>query len=711
MIRAISPPLFPDPEKTLTALVLNSVIWSLIAVLVAATAIGLPFVFARKALSSATIGVFLAILLLALGIMRSGRVVAASRFLSIVLWFVFASLAAISGGIESVNLIFLLSVTVQAGLTCGSAWALGMAAASIMAVLAFAAMDTLGVPPPRLFPTPPFARWLMLTLGTSVTMVSLVISLSSRIRAITQAREEIRVRKETEAALAESEERFRTIFDSLSEVVFIHRLDGTILDVNRKVVEVFGWSREEILSGAHVHDLSASDQGFTQDRAREYFARAAAGESLVFEWRARRKDGSLFWVENRMEAADIGGERRILVTGRDIEDRVRGREERDRLERSLLQSQKMESVGRLAGGVAHDFNNLLTGILGNLDLALLEEVSPEIRERLEDAKRAGGRAAELTKQLLALSRKQIINPVPIDLRELVSSMRSMLSRILGETIGLEVGLPEEPCPILADPSQMEHMILNLAVNARDAMPSGGVLSLNLRDEPRGADGTTAREGAGFVALTVSDTGTGMTADVLSHAFEPFFTTKERGKGTGLGLSIVFGIVSQNRGTIDVQSTPDRGTTFVVRFPRLPGDLRAVNHSAETAPIQRGKETILLVEDESVVRDIAIRTLARVGYAVSAYPSAEEALAALPSLGRIDLLVTDVILPGMNGKDMAERIASVRQGLRVLYVSGYPSDVIADSGIIKKGIHFLPKPFSPSDLSAKVRSVLDDRSRA
>jgi len=708
--RAISPPVFPDPEKTLTALVLNSVIWSLIAVLVAASAIGLPLVFVRKGLSAGVIGVFLAILLLALGIMRSGRVVAASRLLSVFLWLVFVALASVSGGIESVNLIFLLSVTVQAGLTCGSAWALGIAAASIMAILAFASLDALGTPPPRLFPTPPFARWLMLTLGISVTMVSLVISLTSRIRAITRAREEIRVRKETEEALAKSEERFRTIFDSLSEVVFIHRLDGTILDVNRKAVEAFGWSREDILSGAHVSDLSATDQGFTEDRSREFFARAAAGESLVFEWRAKRKDGSLFWSENRMKAADIAGERRILVTGRDIEDRVRGREERDRLERSLLQSQKMESVGRLAGGVAHDFNNLLTGILGNLDLALLEEGSPEIRQRLEDAKRAGGRAAELTKQLLALSRKQIIEPVPIDLRELVSSMKSMLSRILGETIGLEVGLPEEPCAILADPSQMEHMILNLAVNARDAMPSGGLLSLRLRNEPGAAAQTVDPGGAGTVSLTVSDTGTGMPAEVLSRAFQPFFTTKERGKGTGLGLSIVFGIVSQNGGTIEARSTQGEGAAFIIRFPRLAGAPGAVRPPEEAARALGGKESVLLVEDEGVVRDIAIRTLARSGYSVNAYASAEEALAALPSLGRIDILVTDVILPGLNGREMAELVSSRRPGIRVLYVSGYPSDVIADSGIIKKGIDFLPKPFSPSDLAAKVRSVLDDRPR-
>jgi two-component system cell cycle sensor histidine kinase/response regulator CckA len=702
--KLVSPPAFPDEEKTLTALILSNVIWCLVAVLAAAAAIGLPFVFTRKAESAAVLAAFFLVLLAALALLRGGRVTLAARLLTVFLWLVFAALAAISGGITSVNLIFLLSVSVQAGLTCGPGWSIGVAAASCLFTLALAVMESAGLPPPRIFPTPPFARWLMISLGTATTMISLVLGLRNRIKAIASAREELRVRLEAESALKRSEERFRAIFDSVSEAVFLHSVDGPILDVNRKVTELYGRTLEDFVSGVRTEDMSDVEGGFTQEKADALLARAASGESITYEWRAKHRDGTFFWVEARMRRADIAGEPRILVTARDIDDRIRAREERHRLEEGLRQAQKMESIGRLAGGVAHDFNNLLTGIIGNLELALMREIAPETRSGIDEAMRAAGRAAELTRHLLALSRKQIIEPETLDLRDLIESMRGMLSRLLGERIELATSCPEAPCAVFVDPSQIEHMILNLAINARDAMPSGGRLNLSLQNERIGEG---FREPPGeYALLSVVDTGLGMEPDVLMHAFEPFFTTKARGKGTGLGLSIVFGIVTQNQGFIDAESAPGNGSTFRIRFPRLMGSAPSPATIRDPGSVARGRESILLVEDEEVVRKMVERSLAISGYQVSPFESAEAALAALPGLGKIDLLVTDVILTGMDGREMARIMEKAIPGLLVLYVSGYPNEVIADRGILQKGIQFLAKPFGPAELAAKVRSVLD-----
>ncbi len=396
---------------------------------------------------------------------------------------------------------------------------------------------------------------------------------------------------------------------------------------------------------------------------------------------------------------------------------LRNRDERERAERVLkktqeqfLQAQKMEAVGRLAGGVAHDFNNLLTVISGYADLLLDGTPGSTQRNQLEEIKRAAERATSLTRQLLAFSRKQVITPRILNLNAVVTAAQDMLSRLLGEDIGLTTNLAPSLGHIKADPGQIEQVIMNLVVNARDAMPKGGRLMIetahvNLDEEY--ARSHPYVEPGNYVLLALSDTGCGMDAETQSHIFEPFFTTKARGKGTGLGLSTVYGIIKQSGGHVNVYSEAGRGTTFKIYFKRVDEPVEAETPQAGPAASAAGTETILLVEDEPAVRTLAEETLRSSGYTVLAAGEYIEALALCNRhSGTIHLLVTDVIMPGLNGRELAECLHALRPQMRVLFISGYTADAIAHHGILDEGMAFLPKPFSPRDLLVKVRQTLD-----
>jgi signal transduction histidine kinase/CheY-like chemotaxis protein len=384
-------------------------------------------------------------------------------------------------------------------------------------------------------------------------------------------------------------------------------------------------------------------------------------------------------------------------------------EHREALEAQLRQSQKLESVGRLAGGIAHDFNNLLTVINGYANLLINDLAgNRQALESVKEIKKAGENAGQLTRQLLAFSRKQILQPVVLNLNTLVADMEVMLRRLIGEDIELITNLETAPSRVRVDAGQLTQVMMNLAANARDAMPKGGKLTVEIRNVELDAKAVELHPEVlpgPYVLLAVSDTGSGMDEETRAHLFEPFFTTKDVGKGTGLGLATIFGIVKQSGGHIWVDSEPGRGTTFKIHLPRV-SEEETPGKPAGNGKATRGNETVLVVEDQKDVRQLVARSLNAYGYRVLATPNAEEALACAQAHdGRIHLLLTDVVMPGMDGKELATRLARLQPEIRVLYMSGYPESVIAHKGILDSGIDYIQKPFSPDDLAARVRDML------
>jgi len=377
----------------------------------------------------------------------------------------------------------------------------------------------------------------------------------------------------------------------------------------------------------------------------------------------------------------------------------------------LLQAQKMEAIGRLAGGVAHDFNNLIGAITGYTDI-LRDSLSPHdpLQGDIQQIKSACRQASKLTKQLLAFGRKQPSKPRVIDLNDLVNEMLKMIQRVIGEDIHVETKLESNLGAIKVDDNQLQQVLMNLAINARDAMPSGGTLTISTRNtklmEKMDSNRWSVPPGD-YVNLSVSDTGVGMSEDVIARVFEPFFTTKETGKGSGLGLSTAYGIVKQNRGSIRVKSAPGQGSVFNMYFPRVHGPVTRKVNKMSTAPMKTGTETVLVVEDEGIFRDLIVRILKRDGYKTLEAANGGEALMICEEhKEQIDLMLTDVIMPQMNGRKLVERTLPLHPEMKVLYMSGYTDDVIADHGVLEEGVEFIEKPFSANVLLNKVREVLD-----
>jgi two-component system cell cycle sensor histidine kinase/response regulator CckA len=416
------------------------------------------------------------------------------------------------------------------------------------------------------------------------------------------------------------------------------------------------------------------------------------GVAAAFEKPKRRKDGTI--MPALVAVAVLDAERCITIVA-DLSARKNAEEALRQSEEQLRQAQKMEAIGRLAGGVAHDFNNLLSVIMSYCDI-ISGEVEGGVRADLEEIAKAGRRASELTRQLLAFSRQQVLQPQIVDLGEVVGGLEKMLRRLLGEDIELSIVGDPEPCTIHVDPGQIEQVVMNLAVNARDAMPEGGDLTIR-----------SGRIG-GQVMLSVRDNGCGMDAATQARAFEPFFTTKEAGKGTGLGLSTVFGIVQQSGGTIAISSQPGAGATFTILLPPVDPAIAvpvATPPSIESEDT-RGNETILLVEDEAEVRTVATRILRRSGYTVLEASGAGDALLQWELHGKdVDLLLTDIVMPKMTGRQLSDRLHALRPEMPVLYMSGYTDDAMLRQRALGSELAFLPKPFSPEALTRKVREVL------
>jgi PAS domain S-box-containing protein len=427
-------------------------------------------------------------------------------------------------------------------------------------------------------------------------------------------------------------------------------------------------------------------------------------QDFATEFRVLWPDGTTHWVEahGRVLRDETGRPARVLAMAQDVTARRT-------LEEQVHQAQKIEAVGQLAGGLAHDFNNLLTVILGYG--RLLEADLAEDDARRQDATevvRAGERAAELTRQLLAFGRRQVLQPAVIDLNALIADLHRMLARLIGEHIQVDLKLSDDAGPIRADPGQIEQVIVNLAVNARDAMPRGGTLTIATSavdvESPAGR-GLDVAPGP-HVLLSIADTGVGMTDATRRRIFEPFFTTKERGKGTGLGLASVFGIVKQSDGAIQVTSAPGSGSQFDLYFPAALGAPEVAGPAGLSRRAPGGSETIMLVEDEAAVRALAQTILSRSGYTVLAAASADDAARLAAEHPPVDLLLTDVVMPGASGPTIHRRLSERQAGLRVLYMSGFAEEAIAEHGIVRSGVPFLPKPFTAPDLTRAVRAAID-----
>jgi len=511
------------------------------------------------------------------------------------------------------------------------------------------------------------------------------------------------VRKQRLAqALLDSEERYRLVTENIADAVFLLELDGRIALGNRRAEMITGYPRAELVDRTLTSLLP--EAGAQEAEARLSDARAEPDATPFFEIELIRKDGARVLIEVHVTTVLKDGRPvALLAVARDIT-------QRRHLEDQLRQGQKMEGIGRLAAGVAHDFNNLLTAIGGRCYLVLKDLTAENpLRREIEIIQGAAERAAKLTYQLLAFSRKQILEPRVLDLNETVTGIEPLLSRMIREDIEVTTALDPDAGRVKADAGQLEQVLLNLAVNASDAMPEGGQLTLAtgnvILDEAYARTHSDVQPGP-YVMLSVSDTGHGMTAEVQARIFEPFFTTKEMGKGTGLGLATVYGIAKQSGAHITVESEPEKGTVFKLYLPRVGEAPGLAERECPVQVARRGSETVLLVEDDEALRTLAREILSILGYTVLEATSPSEALRlAGGHPGTIDVLLTDVVMPQMNGRQVADHLLVARPDLKVLFMSGYTDGAIVQHGVLEPGTHFLQKPFTPDGLGRKLREVL------
>ena len=505
--------------------------------------------------------------------------------------------------------------------------------------------------------------------------------------------------------LRASEERFRLLVENMEDLVFTAEPNGNLTYVSASIAR-FGIAAQDVVGHHYLRYVHPQDVA----SAREKLRPALAGRRATAELRVLDGIGKTRFV--RVVARPVMEDSRVAFVQGVVTDLTHQHE----TEEQLRLAQKMEAVGRLAGGVAHDFNNLIMVIASYTDFAMesVDEDAP-IYKDLDEIRKASARAAALTRQLLAFSRKQILRPKLVDLNALVGGVERMLERLLGEDVQLVVKRGAGLGLTRADPGQIEQVLMNLAVNARDAMPDGGTLTIATSNVVLDRDFASRYPGTNpgvFVKVSVTDTGTGMDAITQARIFEPFFTTKAAGKGTGLGLAMVYGIVKQSGGSIRVQSALGAGTTFEVFLPRdvsmRSADLLRATGALEIAT---GQETVLLVEDEEAVRSVTRRILVAAGYEVITAGSGGEALQVWADhQDRVSLLLTDVVMPGMNGRELADRLVALRASLKVLYMSGYTDDAIVHRGVLDPGTQFIGKPFSSDALLARVRSALHSDGR-
>jgi len=537
--------------------------------------------------------------------------------------------------------------------------------------------------------------------------VTQLTSFLSSVQAITET-------KKAEEMLRENEARQRAMISNIADVITIIDRDRIKRYKSPNIEKWFGWKPEDGIGCSLQENVHPDDWEVV--RAALDTVLENPDSTVTAECQYRCKDGRYKWVEftvrNLLDDPVING---YLANYHDITERREAEEVQEKLQEQLQQAQKMESVGRLAGGVAHDFNNMLGVILGHAEIAL-EQLDPNqpLFADLREIQFAAERSANLTRQLLAFARKQTVTPKVLNLNETIEGTLKMLRRLIGEDIHLAWLPGVELGRVQIDPSQIDQLLANLCVNARDAIDGGGKITIETGNVS--FDDTYCAYHVGFipgeyVMLVVSDNGCGMEKETLAHVFDPFFTTKELGKGTGLGLATVYGIVKQNNGFIHVYSEPRQGSSFKIYLPRYRGEDGKEGLAGSTATIERGQETVLLVEDEPAVLNIARTLLSRLGYTVLTASTAKEAIqTAEEHAGKIDLLMTDVIMPEMNGRELARRLLAFYPHLKCLFMSGYTADVIAQHEVLAKDVHFISKPFSGPELAAKLREALTDETR-
>jgi PAS domain S-box-containing protein len=527
-------------------------------------------------------------------------------------------------------------------------------------------------------------------------------------------------RKQAEKALQESEIRLNSIIKSVPDIIYRLDPEGKITFIS-DAVKKYGYEPDELL-GVHISELVHPGD---RERARYRINERRTGNRSThsLEVRLLKKDHRAIDFEVKTTSLDdvpvlLVNAEGMYFPSRPCADGLLGTQgvarditERKQLEEQLLQSQKMEAIGQLAGGIAHDFNNMLMAILTTCDFLILtsDADDPKLQE-IELIKEAGERAANLTQQILAFSRRQVQRPEVLDLNEVIDEMHKMLRRLIGENIALVRRSNVELGKVNADRTQIEQVIMNLALNARDAMPRGGELCITTEDCEVDADYAfryPSMPPGAYVRLTVSDTGEGMDAETRGRIFEPFFTTKEVGQGTGMGLPTVFGIVKQSEGFIWVDSEREEGATFEIFLPRIEKGEEAFDSEPILQEGLEGSETVLLVEDDELVRKQVQRMLVCMGYKVLEAQDGEEGLEICSTNGDVDLLLTDVVMPGMNGKELADRLSSEFSKLKVIYMSGYTDEMVIDHGVSQSGETFMPKPFNIDSLAVTIRQMLDD----
>jgi len=521
-------------------------------------------------------------------------------------------------------------------------------------------------------------------------------------------------RRRVEDALRESEERWQFALEGSGDGVWDWNAQTNEVFYSRQWKAMLGFQEQEIGNTVLEWDkrIHPDDRKYVYSELNKHFQ--GLTPVYVTEHRVRCKDGSYKWILDRGKVivwSPEGKPIRVIGTHTDITDRKQAEDERIKLETQLIQAQKMESVGRLAGGVAHDYNNMLGVIIGHAELALVKVGKTDpVRGDLEQILKAAERSADITRQLLAFARKQTISPRVLDLNDIVGGMLKILRRLIGENLELAWVPGMDLWPVKMDPAQLDQILANLCVNAKDAIDGKGRIVIETGnvslDEAYCEDHTDSVPGQ-YVMLSVSDNGCGMDKETLDHLFEPFFTTKDVGKGTGLGLSTVYGIVKQNDGFINVYSEPGKGATFKIYLPRQEGKVEERRQS-QGPILKKGRgETVLLVEDDIGLLEISKSMLERLGYRVMSTQSPQEALFLSERYAdKIHLLMTDVVMPGMDGRELAEKLQALRPGLRTLFMSGYTAEVIVHHGLLDHGVKFISKPFPVMDLAAKLREVLD-----
>jgi len=520
--------------------------------------------------------------------------------------------------------------------------------------------------------------------------------------------------KRAEDTLKESEEKYRTILENIEDGYFEVDIAGSLTFFNDSLCRTLGYSKDEMIG---MNNRKYTDKENAKKLYEAFNKVYRTGEPIKgFGWEVVTKDGRKLFGEVSVSLIKDSKGKPTGFRGiaRDITERKRAEEEKASLQEILRQSQKMEAIGGLAGGIAHDFNNLLTVISGNCQLSLLElKGGDPLKGNIEEIKEAADRATSLTRQLLAFSRRQVLDMKVLNLNTIIRELEKMLRRMIGEDVELVTSLADDLGMVKTDPGYIEQVIMNLAVNARDAMPSGGKLIIETNnaelDEPYARSHVAINPGL-YVKLCVNDTGMGMTPEVKERLFEPFFTTKKKGKGTGLGLSTVYGIVKQSGGNIWVDSEPGLGTTFNIYLPRVDETLEEMRKKGTREDLPAGGETILVVEDEEDVRRLAVRILERQGYTVLEASCGNDALVLSKERKEpIHMVLTDVVMPGMSGPQLTGQLIHLHPKMKVLYMSGYTDNAVLHHGVLEEGVNYIQKPFTIDGLMKKMREVLDKNS--